>query len=183
MPKGSLILIVRHGEKPTSGPRLAPAGEQRAAAYVPFFKSFKPFGGELLLRLDYLFAAADSEDSHRPRLTIEPLARALNKPIDLRFADKHYEKLAKVIRDEPRYELSKLLICWHHEEVLPLAAALGVEPQRLPPQARWPKKWDPLVYGWVLVIAYDDQGGIDLGRTMCLSEKLMYGDCGQEPLG
>src|SRR5437870_2950563 len=73
------ILIIRHAEKPDSGPGLTPAGHERAEAYVQYFKTFtldsKP------LKLDALFAAADSEKSHRPRLTLEPLSKALGLKI------------------------------------------------------------------------------------------------------
>jgi hypothetical protein len=54
---------------------LSPAGLQRAgrlASYIP-----QTFG-----KPDFLFAAADSEQSHRPVETIEPLSQATGVPID-----------------------------------------------------------------------------------------------------
>jgi len=81
--KNAVILIIRHGEKPASGYELSPEGKERAQAYVNYFKNFtvdsKP------LHLDYLFAGADAPNSHRPRLTIEPLSKALGLSIDTRF--------------------------------------------------------------------------------------------------
>src|SRR5258708_1358262 len=73
--KDTAILIIRHAEKPDSGSGLSPAGEKRAQAYVRYFKTFTIDSQPL--RLDYLFATADSAASHRPRLTIEPLSQAL----------------------------------------------------------------------------------------------------------
>lgn len=180
MPKSSTVLIIRHAEKPESGQGLAPAGEQRAAAYTRFFPEAFPNFKRLGVAT-YLFAAADSEESWRPRMTLEPLASFVRLPLAQPFADKQYASLAKQIQGDPKYEGSTLLICWHHEHALPLAKDLGVESGRLPPQARWPSEWPDSVYGWVLAIAYDDRGGVDVGRTACMSEKLMYGDCGQEP--
>ena len=67
-------LIIRHAEKPDTGPDLSPSGQQRAEAYKHYFRKFtvdsKP------LRPDAIFAAKDSKDSHRPRLTVEPFAKA-----------------------------------------------------------------------------------------------------------
>src|ERR1700722_18983705 len=72
--KNTVVLIIRHAEKPDSGNTLTPAGEERAKAYVKYFKDYtveaKP------VTLDYLFAAADSKGSMRPRLTLEPLSKA-----------------------------------------------------------------------------------------------------------
>ena len=36
----SVIVIIRHAEKPADGDGLAPAGEARANAYVDYFKHF-----------------------------------------------------------------------------------------------------------------------------------------------
>src|SRR5271170_7271252 len=68
----AVILIIRHAEKPKAGPDLSPEGVQRAEAYVNYFKSFQV--NSQPLTLDYLFAAADSKNSIRPRLTLTPLS-------------------------------------------------------------------------------------------------------------
>ena len=36
----SVIVIIRHAEKPADGDGLAPAGDARANAYVDYFKNF-----------------------------------------------------------------------------------------------------------------------------------------------
>jgi len=90
--RNEVILIVRHAEKPESGMELTPAGVQRAEAYTNYFRNFtvdsKP------LHLDCLIAAADSKNSHRSRLTLEPLSKSLGLPLDLRYADKQAAELA-----------------------------------------------------------------------------------------
>src|ERR1700704_3991187 len=67
-PKDAVVLIIRHAEKPDTGPGLSPSGQQRAEAYKDYFKNFtvdsKP------LRVDAIFAAKDSKESERPRLTV-----------------------------------------------------------------------------------------------------------------
>ena len=57
----TVILVIRHAEKPADGNGLAPAGKARAKAYVDYFRSFTVDGQPL--KLDYLFAAADSKTS------------------------------------------------------------------------------------------------------------------------
>ena len=73
--KNAVILVIRHAEIPDNGCGLSASGEARAMAYVNYFKIFKIDGRPL--KLDRLFAAADSKESHRPRLTIEPTGKAL----------------------------------------------------------------------------------------------------------
>ena len=38
--KNATILIIRHAEKPATGPELTPTGNQRAAAYAQYFHEF-----------------------------------------------------------------------------------------------------------------------------------------------
>ena len=74
MPKNTNILMIRHAEKPDSGSDLAVAGQERAQAYVVYFRNYSI--NSSLVKLDYLFAAANSSASQRPQLTIQPLAAA-----------------------------------------------------------------------------------------------------------
>src|SRR5579862_4497162 len=90
--KDAVVLIIRHAEKPDSGYALSPAGEHRAQAYVHYFQNFTL--DSLPLKLDELFAAADSKNSHRPRLTLEPLAAALEMKLNTTFEDKNPRALA-----------------------------------------------------------------------------------------
>gem|GEM_PF-1209810 len=188
MLKNATILIIRHGEKPSDGPKLSLAGVERAAAYAPYFESFTTPRGEALT-IEHLFAAQSSHESERPVLTVTPLARALKLVIDDSVADGDYKKLADWVlaKDSPSpnpYDGSTLLICWHHEHAIPLAEALGI-PKHLTPTFPWPANgaWPEDVFGWVLMIGYDGQGAIDYGRTLCVSTALMYGDYGQLPPG
>ncbi len=191
MPPSATILMVRHAEKPDKGTGLAPTGRQRALAYPSYFESYSPDHGSPPLKIDYIFAAANSDASCRPQLTIMPTAVALNLPIDDATADDDYADLAKQIRHGSQYADSVLLICWHHGKLLDLAAELGVARHKLPREATWPKTWPggpppagtPDVYGWMLVIVSDAHGEIDTSRTRCINERLMPDDNANPPDG
>jgi hypothetical protein len=181
MPTNASILLVRHAEKPETGTGLAPAGQARAQAYVAWFQNYAIDGTPF--RPKYIFAAADSDDSHRPRLTMTPLAKALGLTIDDKHKDKDYAQVADDLLHHPRYNGSDVLVCWHHGEILDLAAALGASVGTLPPSANWPAKWHGDVFGWVLQLVYGADGTLVPARTVCLSQRLMFDDCGQQPPG
>lgn len=191
MPKNTTILMVRHGEKPnsTTDIGLTVAGQERAQAYVAYFQNYLVQGAQAgqdsqPISLSYLFAAADSSDSHRPRLTIEPLSQALGLTINVSYQDTDLTGMQKEICDNPNYDGVNILICWHHETILQLAEALGVVPGQLPASSNWPPKWpnnNKTVFGWVLQVCYDGNGNIIPSQTLCLNEQLMYDDYGIDP--
>jgi len=166
--KNAVVLIIRHAEKPDSGYDLSPAGYQRADAYPGYFKGLtvdsKP------CKLDYVFATADSKGSHRPRLTVEPLGKAIGLQIDTRFANKKFQDMIDEIqtKDHGRH----ILICWHHGEIPNLVRALGANPDKLLPDGKWPNE----VFGWMIQLRYDENGRLMPGETKRINEKLMPGD-------
>src|SRR5262249_8710056 len=109
-PKNSVILIIRHAENPANGHGLSPRGEERAKAYKDYFQNFTIDGKRL--EPNAVIVAADSKHSHRPRLTVQPFAKAANLAIDNRFADKQPADLATELR--ANYQGKVILICWHH---------------------------------------------------------------------
>jgi hypothetical protein len=185
MLQGSVLLLVRHAEKPAgaaagglpgvaapavrqgqsadsqqaSDPFLAVAGKERAQAYAVYFQNYSVSSGPPL-RLSSLFAADDSPSSYRPVLTLAPLSLALDVDIRHPYADKDYEALAHELVAGHQYANAGILICWHHEHILQLAQALGVNPAQLPKSASWPSAWPGDVYGWVLQIVYDGAGAV-----------------------
>jgi len=166
--KDAIILIIRHAEKPDSGQGLSPAGQQRAEACVHYFKNFQVDAKPL--KLDCLFATADSKGSQRPRLTLEPLGNALGLKIDSRFKNKNFRELADEIQFKNHGK--SILICWHHGEIPALLQALGADPAKLLPGAKWPDQ----EFGWVIQLRYDDEGRLIPGETRRLNENLMPGD-------
>lgn len=179
MAKNANVLIIRHGEKPATGTDLTVAGQERTQAYTVYFQNYSANGTPL--KLNYLFAAADSNDSHRPRLTIEPLSKAIGVSIDASHKDKDYKQVADDIKGHSKYDNSNVLICWHHEEILDLASKLGVDPTKLPSTANWPPSWPGSVYGWLLQISFDGNGNVQPSQTFCINEALMHDDTEAPP--
>jgi phosphohistidine phosphatase SixA len=180
MPKNTNILMVRHAEKPDSGWDLSVAGQERAHAYAIYFQNYILNG--TLLELDYIVATADSSQSHRPRLTMEPLAEAMGMEINAKYEENDYQKLADHILQSSKYDQSNILICWHHGEILELAAALGVDATTLPAESHWPSPpWPGEVFGWLLHVCYDADGNVIPSQTVCINQQLMYDDYGKNP--
>jgi hypothetical protein len=143
----STVLLIRHAEKPDSGKGLSPMGQARADGYAAYFPNLP------LTRPSYshLFAAEDSHESHRPKLTLTPLAERLGMKIEHPYADADYECLAKLLLGSTDFSKQNILICWHHGEILDLANLLL---KKHPPPG-WPTKWPGDVFGWLLWISYD----------------------------
>ncbi len=165
----AVILIVRHAEKAKKGDGLSKAGEKRAKAYVDYFSNFTL--GSTPLKVDYLFSTADSKESCRTRLTLEPFSRAVGLPIDSRFQYTDVQGLAGAIQAKPPGK--HYLVCWHHGEIPQLVSALGADAQALFPKGKWPDS----IYDWVIQLRYDANGQLlDAKR---IDEKLMPGDAGK----
>jgi hypothetical protein len=167
--KNAVILVIRHAEKPDQGDSLSPAGEARALAYIEYFRHFK-IGGQPI-KPDYLFATADSSNSRRPRLTIEPVSRELGLTIDSRFKDNQFLALAHEIQG--RFHGTNMLICWHHGKIPQLLRALGADPKKLLPNGKWPDD----VFGWLIQLRYDENG--HLFESKRINENLAPADSGK----
>ena len=148
--KNAVILIIRHAEKPDQGHTLSAVGEARAKACADYFKNFT-IGGQPH-RPDCLFAAKDSANSHRSRLTLEPTAKALGLTIDYRFDNDQYAQLAKQLQTHPPG--TNILICWHHGNIPQLIRALGADPKQILPNGKWPDE----EIDWLIQLRYDENG-------------------------
>jgi hypothetical protein len=165
-PRNAVVLIIRHAEEPDQGPGLSGIGTARADAYANYFKNFKIDGQPL--KLDYLFAAGDSSNSQRPRLTIEPTGRALGLMVDGRFKNRRYLDLVDEIQ---RLSPGKnVLISWHHGKIPDLLRALGADPGRLLPGGKWPDD----IYNWLIELRYDENGHLLASKR--INEKLLPDD-------
>ena len=103
----------------------APRGEQRAEAYKDYFEKFTVDSKHL--KPQAIFAAKDSKQSHRPRLTVEPFAKAAELRIDTRFDNNQSTDLAADLRANQQGKV--ILICWRHPYVPALLGALGANPK------------------------------------------------------
>ena len=166
--KDAVILIIRHAEKTASGDELSPDGYKRADAYVNYFKNYQVDGKPL--KLDYLYAAADSKNSKRVRLTVEPLSKATGLKLDNRIANKKFQDMVDELHATSHGH--EILICWHHGQIANLVRALGADPDTLLPKGKWPED----VFDWVLELNYDDNGRLIPSQTKRINEHLMPGD-------
>jgi len=167
-PKNATVLIIRHAEDAGSGHGLSPRGQERAEAYKNYFQNFTVDSKRR--KPDAVLVAADSKQSHRPRLTVEPFAKAAKLPIDSRFGNKQPTDLADELL--ANHQGKVLLICWHHGQIPALLRALGAAPERLLPNGKWPKA----VYDWVIVVSYDENGRLVPESTRRISEHLLPGE-------
>lgn len=160
-----LIMVIRHAEKPTQGVAgvkedgeqsshdLIVQGWQRAGALACFFAPTEgPLQNSSLATPEFLFASAAATDpsnsaeskSHRPEETIKPLAKKLNKPINLDFAKGQEDKVAAAAQacNGP------VLIAWQHEKIYDIAKAI-------PGGSVAPKNWPSDRFDVVFVFTLD----------------------------
>jgi len=167
-PKNSVVLIIRHAENPADGHGLSPRGKERAEAYKNYFRNFTVDGKRR--EPQAVVVAADSKQSHRPRLTVEPFAKAANLPIDNRFANKQPADLAAALR--ANYQEKIILVCWHHGQIPALLRAMGADPATLLPNGKWPRD----VYDWVIMVSFDENGHVIPESTKRINEHLLQGN-------
>jgi hypothetical protein len=167
-PKNTVILIIRHAEDGGIGRSLAPRGEERAEAYKNYFLDFTVDSKRM--EPNVIFAAKDSKQSHRPRLTVEPFAKAAKLPIDTRFGNNQSTDLAAELRANQQGKV--ILICWRHPYVPALLRALGAKPEDFLPKGKWPGS----VFDWVILLSFDDGGRLIPSTSRRINEHLMPSD-------
>jgi hypothetical protein len=166
-PKGSVVLIIRHAEDAGSGDGISPLGQERADAYKNYFLNFSVDSKRL--EPEVVFAAKDSKKSHRPRLTVEPFAKAAQLKIDTRFGNNQSADLAADLRANQQGKV--ILICWRHPYVPALLGALGANPKTFLPNGKWPGS----VYNWVIQLSFDQDGHLIPSSSRRIDEHLMPG--------
>lgn len=144
---GTLIMVIRHGEKPAGGNAaagidpagnpdqhsLTPVGWNRARALVGLFdpKQGSPRSGLARPTVIYASGGTGGEGS-RPRETVQPLAADLHIRENTSFAKGQETELIRQAASQP----GPTLISWQHGEIPAIAAAFGtVTPT---PPASWP---------------------------------------------
>jgi hypothetical protein len=167
-PKDAVVLIIRHAENPDTGRDLSPRGQERAEAYKDYFLKFTVDSKQL--EPQAIFAAKDSKQSHRPRLTVEPFAKAAKLQIDTRFGNNQPAELAADLRTTQQGKVT--LICWRHGNIPGLLRTLGAKPESLLPRGKWPDS----VYDWVILLSYDQEGRLIPASTRRINEHLLPGD-------
>jgi hypothetical protein len=167
-PKNSVVLIIRHAEDADNGDGISPLGEKRAQAYENYFLNFSIDSKRL--EPEVVFAAKDSKKSHRPRLTMEPFAKAAKLKIDTRFGNNESTELAADLRANQQGKV--ILICWRHPYIPALLQALGANPDSFLPKGKWPGA----VFDWVILLSFDQDGRLIPSSSKRIEEHLMPGD-------
>ncbi len=144
------VLLVSHAEKPPDGDPsggLSAAGVKRAEALPALFRKTAgrpdPFPTP-----DVVFAAKNTDHSHRSVRTVKPLAASLGLKLRSDVVNDDYPKLVEELAG-PTYAGKVVLVCWHHGNLPALARALGA--------AGVPNKWKDEVFDrvWQLDFAAD----------------------------
>jgi hypothetical protein len=167
-PKDAVVLIIRHAEDAGSGDGISPLGEKRAEAYKDYFLNFAVDSKRR--EPTVIFAAKDSKKSHRPRLTVEPFAKAAQLKIDTRFGNNQSAELAADLRANDHGKV--ILICWRHPYIPALLSALGANPKTFLPNGKWPGA----VYDWVILLSFDKDGRLIPSSSKRINEHLLPGD-------
>ena len=167
-PKDAVVLIIRHAEDADSGDGISPLGQERAEAYKNYFLNFTVDSKRREPAV--IFAAKDSKKSHRPRLTMEPFAKAANLKIDTRFGNNQSADLAADLR--ANQEGKVILICWRHPYIPALLGALGATPETFLPNGKWPGA----VFDWIILLSYDQNGHLIPSSSRRTNEHLLPSD-------
>ena len=142
------IILIRHAEKPDDAgdPHLSAVGRARAkrlVAYITTDPAMIRLGSPVAL---FATETTKHDDGQRTQETLAPLSRSLKLPVQTPFLGKQYAALAQQILANRAFAGKTILICWNHEAIPELAAALGVVPQ--------PPKWKRSDFDRVYVISY-----------------------------
>ena len=161
----STVYIVRHGEKPDSGPDLNDTGRQRAEL-LPTWFSKNPT--EVTHGLPVAaFASGPSSDggSLRSIQTCTPFASSQGIGVDSSYTKKDFADAAVEILTLPAASGKAVLVCWEHKMIPYLAAAMGAKDA--------PDSWDGDVFDRVWKIEFEN------GRVASfedLPQRLLPGD-------
>jgi len=152
LPSGpATIVLIRHAEEPhdATNPHLSKDGVARAQRLVEFMTH-----DPAMIRLGppaAIFATETTNDGNgqRTQETVAPLANVLHLQVQAPYHAKDYAKLARRVMSDPTLGGKTVIICWNHEWLPQLAAALGVTPM--------PPKWKDKNYDGVYVITFKDR--------------------------
>jgi len=176
------IMIIRHAEKHHDGSpdrgvsidgihtkhELTVRGWQRAGALVRFFAPVEGLHAASPVwtpRTIFASAATRESPSRRAIRTVEPLAQALEIPVDVRFQEGDEVPLAAAARTAP----SPVLIAWHHTHIAQIVHAIAGAQAPAPP--RWPDDRFDVV--WILE---RDEAGDGPWTFTQVAQRLMASD-------
>jgi hypothetical protein len=130
------IIVIRHAEKPANDevdPHLSPDGQVRAQRLVRWLTQGAVLGTNGTPAAFYAVSPGRGRQSVRCRETIEPTAAKLGQRVQTPYKAGDYEVLARDLRHSQALRGKNVVVCWVHDFLPQLAAALGVNP----PPSKW----------------------------------------------
>lgn len=150
------ILIIRHAEKTGENGdfHLSKKGVERADVLYRLFEKSKDRANPLPTP-DFIFAASNHKNSHRPLETVTPFAMKLKLTINQKFDSKDDDKIGNnglrdAVFSDSKYVGKTILISWRHGVLPELAKSLKATDA--------PTKWHDDVFDRVWQINYDNRG-------------------------
>jgi hypothetical protein len=134
------IVIIRHGEK-DHGTGLSDVGAARAQYIARCMSTHHSSTALPRGPPTYVMAShGHPGNSHRPRDTVAPVARALGLSLDDSIYFKDAATFAEHVMEKLRPRMT-MLVAWHHEEIPKLISrVLGMEDWKLA-SLHWPDRW------------------------------------------
>lgn len=135
------ILLLRHAEKPESGPELSDRGWERAKALTRFLRERVEFlnGGRPAKLI--AMAPADMSSSIRAIQTLRYVSSEFGITIESEYSRYEFaEMLGDVMRD-PALNGKLVIICWERKQLADIANKLGVAPEPVYPKDRYDRAW------------------------------------------
>ena len=144
------IVLIRHAEKPVdpANPNLSEAGVLRAKQLVTFITTDPDVGRFGLPVALYATRTTNDGNGQRTQETLAPLSQALKLPVLTPYLGRKPGALARLILSSKAFAGKTVLICWNHENIPALAAALGVVPV--------PRAWKKKNFDRVYIISYHE---------------------------
>ena len=128
------IILLRHAEEPydPAAVNLSPRGMERARALVSLLGKHSLLTSNAPVAVLYATHVTKHGRSQRAGETIAPLSKELGLTVQTPYESKQYSLLARDILGNRAYRGKTVILCWTHEDIAELAAALGVKPKPPP---------------------------------------------------
>lgn len=134
------IILMRHAEK-AGGSELSDIGWQRARALPTLFRQrteFLRFGPPAAL---YAMNPSHDGGSVRAIQTLQFVAEDLKLPLRTNFTRDEYAALVAEIKADSRLDGKSVVVCWQHDNLLPMAQALGLAAPPAWPSTQFDRAW------------------------------------------
>jgi len=134
------VLLIRHGEKPSSGDELSDRGWERARALPALFhrSEFKGFGFPVAL---FAQDPKGENGSVRAIQTLKYVSEDLKLSIIEDYTREDFHPMVKRILNSREYDGKLVVICWEHKVLNNIAEALGAKDVPNYPESQFDRAW------------------------------------------